>query len=247
MGILQLKNLSLTLGDKNILNGLNAEFWEGHVHAIVGPNGAGKSTLASTLMGLSGYRGATGSIIFDGQDITGLSIDERARLGISMGWQEPARYEGLTVRDFIKAGNRSMTNDEAGKMLEKMGLNPAEYLNRAIDKTLSGGERKRIEMASLLAMKPKLVILDEPDSGIDVEALNHIFEAISILKNNGSTIIMITHSHTVLSQAEHAFLMCNGVILDKGPADKVVNYFQNTCMPCSHKNMPAEEEEMNKP
>jgi Fe-S cluster assembly ATP-binding protein len=128
-----------------------------------------------------------------------------------------------------------------------MGLDPQEYLNRAIDKTLSGGERKRIEMASLLAMKPKLVILDEPDSGIDVEALNHIFEAISILKNNGSTVILITHSNAVLNHAEHAFLMCNGVILDKGSADKVINYFHSKCMPCSHKNMPAEEEEISKP
>jgi Fe-S cluster assembly ATP-binding protein len=122
MGILQLKDLTLTLGDKLILNGLSADFWEGHVHAIVGPNGAGKSTLASTLMGLSGYRGVKGSIIFEGRDITSLSIDERARLGISMGWQEPARYEGLTVRDFIKAGNRSMTNEERPRAWSKWGL-----------------------------------------------------------------------------------------------------------------------------
>jgi Fe-S cluster assembly ATP-binding protein len=243
MGILEIKDLRLTLGDKPILNGLTADFWEGHVHAIVGPNGAGKSTLASTLMGLSGYREVKGSIIFNGQDIVPLTIDQRARLGISLGWQEPARYEGLPVKAFIRAGRKSMSEAEVAETLRLVDLEPQEYMNRAIDKTLSGGERKRIEMASLLAMKPRLVILDEPDSGIDVDALNRIFDAIDILKKNGSTIILITHSPTVLRHAEHAFLLCSGAIIDKGPVDKVVDYFRNRCMPCQHKNTPAEEEE----
>jgi len=124
-------------------------------------------------------------------------------------------------------------------LLMKVGLNPDEYMERKVDKSLSGGERKKIELASILAMKPKLVMLDEPDSGIDVASLEKIFEAIKLLKEEGSTVILITHSLAVLKQAEHAFLMCNGTIVDKGRVENIIPYFENKCLPCRHKNMPA--------
>lgn len=238
MGILEIRNMSLDLGGKKILNNLNVDFWEGHIHAIVGPNGAGKSTLASTIMGLSGYTKPEGKIFFRGEDITPLHLDERARKGISLGWQEPARFEGLKTVDFIRASAKDKSEAAIAETLDAVGLDPDEYLKRGVDKTLSGGERKRIELASLLAMSPAVVLLDEPDSGIDVEALNKIYDAIKLLKNKGSTVILITHSLSVLQQAEHAFLMCSGEIFDKGSVGKIAKYFEDKCIPCDHKNVP---------
>ena len=119
-----------------------------------------------------------------------------------------------------------------------MGLNPETYMNRAMDKTLSGGERKRIEVASILAMEPKLVLMDEPDSGIDVEAIERIFGAIKGLKAKGTTVVLITHSLAVLEHAEHAFLICHGQLIDKGSVGEIEKYFKNKCISCNHQNVP---------
>jgi len=238
MGILEVKNLTLSLNGKNILDRLNIDFWEGHIHAVVGPNGAGKSTFAYTLMGLKGYTDITGDILFNGKSIKKLTINERAKLGMTLGWQEPARFEGLTVENFIKAAGNGRTEIYIEEALLKMGLNPSDYAKRAVDKTLSGGERKKIEMASIIAMNPRFVLLDEPDSGIDVSSLENIFSALSYLKKNGSTVVLITHSLAVLNQAEHAFLLCGGQIVDKGETHKIRPYFEDKCMPCLHKNVP---------
>lgn len=240
MGILEIKNLSLTLNGKQILWNVNMDIWEGRVHAIVGPNGAGKSTLASTIMGLEGYRNVKGKIVFKGSEINDLSTDERARKGISFGWQEPARYEGLLVKDFVLASSKKKDEKIAEKALLQVGLEPSKYITRAVDKTLSGGERKKIELASIITMNPDLIMLDEPDSGIDVASLEKIFEVIKFLKDNGATILLITHSLTVLRQAEHAFLMCNGELIEKGKSEKIISYFENNCLPCPHKNIPDE-------
>ncbi|HHH84290.1 MAG TPA: ABC transporter ATP-binding protein [Thermoplasmatales archaeon] len=238
MSILELKNLSLTLNGRKILSNLDMDFLEGHVHAVVGPNGAGKSTLAYTIMGLEGYRNIEGDIIFGGESIKGMGIAERAKRGITLGWQEPARYEGLTVKKFIMASSAEKSIDEVEDALRKVGLNPDDYMNRAVDKTLSGGERKKVELASILAMRPKFVMLDEPDSGIDISSLEKIFEGIKLLKSYGSTIVLITHSLAVMKQAERAFLMCGGKLVEKGGIDKIKPYFEKECLPCEHKNLP---------
>lgn len=235
---LQVRDLSLTLGGRLILDHLNIDFWKGHVHALVGPNGAGKSTLASTIMGLSGYTEHEGDILLEGTSLKDRTLDERARMGMTLGWQEPARFEGLSVKRFILAGAKEPSEKTVRDALNEVGLDPDSYMDRAADKTLSGGERKRIELASILAMKPRLVLLDEPDSGIDVEALNRIFDAIEILRDDGATVILITHSLTVLEHAEHAFLMCCGRIIGKGRVDKIETFFQNKCGKCSHQNEP---------
>ena len=237
--ILEIKDVVLDLGGKRILDHLSAEVWAGHVHALVGPNGAGKSTLASTIMGLGGYGGYAGDILFEGRSLKGLGVDERARLGITMAWQEPARFEGLPVRSFIAAGAKQPSEQTLAESLELVGLSPDAYLPRAVDKTLSGGERKRIELASILAIEPRLVLMDEPDSGIDVDALNRIFDAIRRLKQQGATVILITHSMTVLQQAEHAFLMCCGRLIDKGSVSRITGYFSDKCLPCDHQNRPT--------
>lgn len=240
MGVLAIDNLRLSLGDKPILQDLSLDFWEGHVHAVVGPNGAGKSTLASTIMGLAGYEGFEGDILFEGQSIKDLPIDERARKGITLAWQEPARFEGLTVWEFLASAARDKSKENVSRVLEDVGLNPDDYLRRAVDKTLSGGERKKVELASILAMEPRVAILDEPDSGIDIESIERIFEAVKLLKERGTTVILITHSLAVLNQAEHAFLLCKGMMVDKGSVEKIRQYFEGKCMPCDHKNFPEQ-------
>ena len=241
MGILEVKDLVLAFNGKPILDNLNIDFWEGHIHAVVGPNGAGKSTLAATIMGLSGYTDIGGDILFAGESIKGLSLDRRAQMGITLAWQEPARFEGLTIRNFIRASAQDKSAENLKVVLREVGLEPEEYLDRGVDKTLSGGERKKVELASILAMKPKIAFLDEPDSGIDIESIERIFEAVKILKSGGTTVILITHSLAVLNQAEHAFLICSGKIVDKGPVEKIRKYFENKCIPCGHKNVPVQE------
>ncbi|MFO8133868.1 MAG: ABC transporter ATP-binding protein [Thermoplasmatota archaeon] len=238
MAILEIDNVTLAIEDKKILDGLSLDLWEGHVHAVVGPNGAGKSTLAFTIMGLEGYRDIEGDIRYDGESITSLAVDERARRGITLAWQEPARYEGLSVASFIRAGASDADSDTISEVLEQVGLAPDDYMDRAVDETLSGGERKKLELASILAMRPRLVMLDEPDSGIDVASLEKIFEGIDLLRGYGATVVLITHSMTVMQQAEHGFLLCGGQLVDKGRMETLLPYFEQECIPCGHKNVP---------
>ncbi len=163
--MLQLKDLGLVLNGKRILHNVNLATRHGEIHSILGANGTGKSTLASVILGLNGYRDISGDIAFNGEEINTLSVTERARLGITMGWQEPARFEGLSVAEYLGIGQRHAENASLSprECLTKVGLTPENYLMRAVDTTLSGGERKRIELASVLAMRPKLAILDEPE------------------------------------------------------------------------------------
>jgi Fe-S cluster assembly ATP-binding protein len=230
--ILSLRNVTLRFGDKTILNDLSVDFWDGHIHAVIGPNGAGKSTMAGAIMGLAGYTDIEGDIRFLGESLAGMSIDERARRGISLAWQEPARFEGISVRAFIGAAARDDSEARAREVLDQVGLAPESYLDRRVDKTLSGGERKRIELATILAMQPKVVLMDEPDSGIDVEALQRIFAAFRFLKENGTTVIAITHSLAVLRQTEHAFLLCCGRLVSQGSVEKIASYFERQCFSC---------------
>ena len=241
MNILEIENLQLHLDGKPILKGVTLGLWGGHVHAVVGPNGAGKSTLASVIMGLPGYRDVAGDIRFEGRSIASLTPDARARLGITLGWQEPARFEGLKVRDYLRVSAHNAGRAGGAELLARVGMDPETYLDRAVDKTLSGGERKKLELAAILAMRPKLALLDEPDSGIDVESLERIFEAIRDLKASGATVVLITHSLAVLRQAEHAFLMCAGQIVRKGAIADLAEYFERQCMGCEDRD-PARKE-----
>jgi len=238
MSILEVRNLTLRLNGKRLLDNMSIDFWEGHIHAVIGRNGAGKSTLASAIMGLHGYTNHEGDVLLDGQSLKGMTVDERARRGLSLAWQEPARFEGLSVRTFIAAGAEDKTVDRVQGVLAAVGLEPDRYLYRNVDNTLSGGERKRIELASILAMNPRVVLMDEPDSGIDIEALDRIFDTLRRLKTAGTTVILITHSLAVLEQAEHAFLICCGRLLDKGSVERIGRYFRDKCIPCDHVNHP---------
>jgi Fe-S cluster assembly ATP-binding protein len=239
-GVLQLKNLGLVLDGKQILRDLNLETHPGEIHSILGANGTGKSTLASVILGLNGYQDITGKIFFNGEDITGLPVSERARKGITMAWQEPARFEGLSVAEYLGicsryAGENGFSPREC---LLKVGLAPANYLTRAVDATLSGGERKRIELASVLAMHPKFAILDEPDSGIDALSIDYVVEVIRTFSRNGTTVLLITHHEEVAEVADRSSSLCAGTILKTGDPTAVARFFRNHCQECSHVNLP---------
>ncbi len=235
---LEVRNVSLSFGEKRVLDDLTLEFRPGRVHAVVGPNGAGKSTLASTIMGLAGYTDFDGDILLCGESLRGLAVDERARRGVTLAWQEPARFEGLSVERFVAAGSRDHSSDAVTDALDAVGLEPTKYIGRNVDQTLSGGERKRVELASILVMRPRVVLMDEPDSGIDVVALNRIFEALGRFRDTGTTVLLITHSPVVLKHADHAFLMCCGRLMEEGSAERISESFGDRCIPCDHQNRP---------
>lgn len=233
--ILSVKHLTLHQGKKKLLDDLNLDFAAGEIYALVGPNGAGKSTIAYTLMGLEGYRSFEGEILFEGKNITELSVAERGQMGMTLAWQEPARFQGLKVMDYLQAAMGKSSKFSPEQALVAVGLAPEKYLPRAVDKTLSGGERKRIELAAILCMSPKVALLDEPDSGVDVEAIRQVIKVIEELKTTGGTVVIITHSAQILRKAEHAYLICSGKVLDEAHGEDVNQYFKQRCMTCPNK------------
>src|SRR4030042_3373488 len=194
MSLLEIKNLTYTAGNKKILDEFSLSIEASEVHALLGTNGTGKSTLAYLIMGCDGYRPSSGEIVFEKKVINTLKIHERAQFGITMAWQEPVRFEGISVKDYLVVKSK---DTDPTFYLEMVGLHPELYLNRMVDKSLSGGERKRIELASVLALHPKLAILDEPDSGIDIVALPLILNGIMEMNRQGSSVLLITHSEKV--------------------------------------------------
>ena len=229
--MLEIKNLKLTLNGKPVIDDLSLEVKEGRIHGLLGVNGTGKTTLANLIMGIS-YPDE-GSIIFEGQDITRCTISERAKMGITLAWQEPARFEGLSIGEYLKL-SRNLSSSEIERYLWMVGLPPGEYLNRAVDVSLSGGERKRVELASVLAMKPEVAILDEPDSGIDIVSLPHIMNAIAQMSKQGSAALLITHSEEALRVAEKVSIMCAGRIINSGPPGEMCEWFKSYCQTCGH-------------
>lgn len=234
--LLEIKNLDLVLDNKKILDDVSLEIDTGYVHALIGPNGCGKSSLAYTLMGLEGYSPSSGQVIFKDEDITNFSTQARAQQGMTLAWQEPARFEGVSVRKFLALGlesqGKEVTEEKLEWALNEVAINPRKYLDRRVDETLSGGERKRIELASILLMEPDLVILDEPDSGVDVVALNNISDVINDFKEQGTGVVLITHSDEMLDLADEAALVCEGEIIRRGEPQRIADYFRDDCLPC---------------
>ncbi len=241
--MLELEDVSLDVNGKSILCGLSLSVGENEIHGILGKNGTGKSTLAYLIMGVGNFSPTRGAIKFDGEDITHLPVSQRARKGIGLAWQEPARIEGLSVRDYLMLSGKRRGVKRVDEYLSIVGLEPGEYLERDIDNTLSGGERKRVEMASILAMHPRLAVLDEPDSGIDVLALPALLEAIAALKKGGSSVLLITHNEKVVDVADRVSVMCAGHILKTGRPDQMSQWFKDNCQPCLHVNEPKTEGE----
>ncbi len=236
--ILKIENLHLKKGDKYIIKDFNIEIERNLISVILGVNGAGKSSLAYVIMGLSGYKPDKGRIIFKGKDITNWSVTDRAKAGMTLAWQNPANFEGLTVREYLEIGMKNKSLFAVKEALEKVALDPILYMNRIVDKSLSGGERKRIELAAVYAMHPELVILDEPDSGIDILSLENIKKLIVDFKNNGSTVLLITHRDEVAEIGDKAFLMCSGKIINEGSPAEISDFFKDECNGCNHKGAP---------
>lgn len=230
MTLLEIRHASFIVEGEPILDNLNLTVHQGEIHALIGTNGTGKSTLARLIMGSGGYQLSSGEIIFAGQEIDKLPIQERAALGISMVWQEPARFEGITVRDYLSLGNKKT---DSSNCLERVGLDAGRYLDRMLDKKMSGGERKRIELASMLALQPRLCILDEPISGIDLLSVKAIIAVIRQINQNGSAILLISHREEIASIADRASLLCGGKVIQTGDPKKVVrNYKSRQCIIC---------------
>jgi Fe-S cluster assembly ATP-binding protein len=236
--MLQIENLCLKLNDKTIIEDLNLHINKGEIHGILGENGTGKSTLACLLMGVNSYKPTSGRMLFEGEDIANLSVSQRAQKGMTLAWQEPARIEGLRVRDYLLLSNKNANIEAVKHHLLMVGMEPERYMDRDIDSTLSGGERKRIELASVFAMQPKLIILDEPDSGIDIVSLPSILDAIVAMNRQGTAVLLITHSEQTVDIAHRVSVLCAGKIIKTGVPAEMKGWFKENCRACVHINEP---------
>ena len=220
--MIELKNISFIKDNKKILDNINLKLDDTKFYALTGPNGSGKSTLAKIIMGL--IEPTSGSILYNGEDITNKNIAERANMGISFAFQQPVKFKGITVFDLLKfAMNKDINRMDACKYLAKVGLCAKDYVDREIDNSLSGGELKRIEIASILARNPKVAIFDEPEAGIDLwsfKALNNIFKELE--KTNNGVTLVITHQERILDIADEIILLENGKISKIGSKDEMM-------------------------
>ena len=210
--MLRLENVCFFKDNKDILKDINLEVEEGKFIAITGPNGSGKSTLAKIIMGIE--KPTSGKIFFDGEDITDLSIDQRANKGIGFAFQQPVKFKGITVYDLLKlAAKKDVSRAEACEYLSAVGLCAKEYIDREVDASLSGGELKRIEIATVALRKTKLTIFDEPEAGIDLWSFSNLIEVFEDMRRliNGS-IIIISHQERILNIADVIILMNEGKI-----------------------------------
>ncbi|CCQ92842.1 component of SufBCD complex, ATP-binding component of ABC superfamily [[Clostridium] ultunense Esp] len=224
--LLNVKNLKINIEDKEILKGLNLQINEGEIHILMGPNGSGKSTLAYTLMGHPKYEIAEGDIIFNGELINDLRADERAKRGIFLSFQYPEEIPGVTVEEFLRTAKTSVTGKFHGviafkKLLkEKMDLleMEEEYASRYLNQGFSGGEKKKNEILQMSVLEPKLAILDETDSGLDVDAISIVAEGVKRVQDDKKSILVITHYNKLLDYLKPDFvhILLDGKIVKTG-------------------------------
>src|SRR6476620_8071449 len=236
MADLSIRNLHVSAGDKQILKGLDLEVRSNEIHALMGPNGSGKSTLANVIMGHPGLEVTEGSIAFDGQDITEASPDERARMGLFMAFQYPVSIPGVTITKYLRMvmnahrearGEAEVSLKDFRKTVEAaMELTnvPKEFVARYLNDGFSGGEKKRLEILQLALQKPAMAILDETDSGLDIDALNVVANGVNtIAKGSGMGVLIITHYQRILHlvQPERVSIMFDGRIIKEGGPELV--------------------------
>ena len=223
--MLELKNISFTVNDGtndvNIVNDVSLVVPDGKFVVITGPNGGGKSTLARLIMGIE--KPTSGKIIFNGTDITDMSVTERAKMGVGYAFQQPPRFKGLTVRSLLSlAHGAELPEDQCCSYLTKVGLCSRDYLNREVDTSLSGGEVKRIEIATLMARELDLAIYDEPEAGIDLWSFTMLVESFrAMMSDRKESIIIISHQESIMQLADEIIVIADGKIKTQGPKDEV--------------------------
>ena len=221
--LLEIKDLCANVNKKHILKGLNLTINKGEVHVIMGPNGAGKSTLANVIFNNPAYKKTSGKIIFDGKDITNLKTDEIAREGLFMSFQTPEEISGISVLNFIKtAKSKTQKNNvnfialkaEIEKNMGELNM-PLDMVLRDLNVGFSGGEKKKNEILQMLELQPKLAILDETDSGLDVDAIKTVSKGINMYKNKDNAILIITHSTKILEKlkVDYVHILIDGKIV----------------------------------
>ena len=210
--MLELENICFERDNKKILDNINLKIDENKFIVITGPNGSGKSTLAKIIMGIE--KQDSGRIILDGEDISNYSINERAKKGISFAFQQPVKFKGITVFDLIKiSSGKNINKAEACEILSKVGLCAKEYVDREVNASLSGGELKRIEIATVAVRKSRLSIFDEPEAGIDLWSFNNLIKVFEdIRKNKDNMTIVISHQERIINIADQVILMNSGKI-----------------------------------
>jgi len=240
--MLELKNLYFTVpdgdehnnGHRNIIDGINFTFEDGKFYAITGPNGSGKTTLAKLIMGINPV--SEGSIIYNGRDISTLSITERAKTGIAYSFQQPARFKGITFRDLLTIATGIEDERKLLEMISRVGICPLSFLDKEVDARLSGGEIKKIELATTIAANPKMAIYDEPDTGIDLWTIGPM---VSLLKKelaeNHTTTIVVSHNRAFLEAADEILIINSGKIVYQGNLDNAMPLLDDLSI-CTYRN-----------
>lgn len=231
--MLELKNVSFSAESErkkiDIIRDLDLTVEDNKFVVITGPNGGGKSTLAKLIAGIE--KNTAGTIIFDGEDITEKSITERARMGIGFAFQQPVRFKGITVLDLLRiASGKTLSVGEACDYLSEVGLCAKDYINREVNASLSGGELKRIEIATVLARDVKLALFDEPEAGIDLWSFNNLIRIFENMRNSDKsrTIIVISHQERILNIADEIVLLSDGKVAKKGTRDEIMPEISGT-------------------
>ena len=237
--MLELKNVSFQVADekdleKEIIKDISLTIEDRKFIAITGPNGGGKSTLAKLIAGI--YEPHSGQILYNGTDITHISITDRARLGISFAFQTPVRFKGIKVKDLIRlASGRELSISDACGYLSEVGLCAKNYIDREVDASLSGGELKRIEIAQLIARDTELSVLDEPEAGIDLWSFSNLIKVFERMRENRArTIIIISHQERILDIADEILVMRDGQVADFGKKDKILPELRKGTAGCKY-------------
>jgi len=235
--MLELKNLSFQVPDANsskkeIIKNINLKLQDHTFTVITGPNGGGKSTLAKLIMGMEMPTG--GQILWNGQDITSLNVTERAKLGISFAFQQPVRFKGIKVKDLITlAAGEKLSTSSACEFLSKVGLCARDYINRDVDGSLSGGELKRIEIATIIARNTPLSVFDEPEAGIDLWSFNNLIKVFEEMhEKRENSLIIISHQERILNIADEVVVIADGSVKAQGARQDILPELLNGTSSC---------------